>query len=128
MQKAQYSNSRLQKTRDFLNRVGLTRLGSSLYASTVKNPEFFDPENPDDFNDAPFIWNSTLSDYAKCGDQADAPKLFDEMPVTDSISWNSDIWILRNGELEGGFGYFKSCEAQTFVGWIKNSDNNFVSL
>ncbi|GLT41431.1 hypothetical protein SLA2020_154970 [Shorea laevis] len=114
----QYTSS--EYSRFILNRIGVSillsicaregfiRLGSSLHASILKNPEFLHPKNSDDFNDRLLIWNSLLSVYAKCGDQTDALKLFDEMPLTDTISWNTLMsGFLRNGDLEGCFGCFK---------------------
>ncbi|GLT25007.1 hypothetical protein SLA2020_001640 [Shorea laevis] len=54
----------------------------------------------------------------KCGDQTDALKLFDEMPIRDTISWNiliSDFW--RNGDLEGCFGYFNRLQSSELY-WL----------
>lgn len=46
--------------------------------------------------------------YAKCGRLSDAAKVFDHMPVRDTISWNSIVsGFLRSGKLEMGFEYFK---------------------
>ncbi|XP_004304994.1 PREDICTED: pentatricopeptide repeat-containing protein At3g05340 [Fragaria vesca subsp. vesca] len=80
------------------------QLGSSLHASIIKNPELFEPEN----RNVVVLWNSLLSMYLKCGQLWDAVKVFDEMPVRDTVSWNTVIsGFLRNGEPETGFGYFK---------------------
>lgn len=47
--------------------------------------------------------------YCKCGDLCDALKVFDDMPVKDTVSWNSLIsGFLKLGHLHLGFGYFKS--------------------
>ncbi|GLT94952.1 hypothetical protein SLE2022_126610 [Rubroshorea leprosula] len=98
-------------------REGFIRLGSSLHASFLKNHEFLHPKNPDDFNDGLFIWNSVLSVYAKCGDQTDALKLFDEMPMRDTISWNTLLsGFLRNGDLEGCFSYFNRMQSSELYG------------
>ncbi|GKV08991.1 hypothetical protein SLEP1_g20557 [Rubroshorea leprosula] len=98
-------------------REGFIRLGSSLHASFLKNHEFLHPKNPDDFNDGLFIWNSLLCVYAKCGDQTDALKLFDEMPMRDTISWNTLLsGFLRNGDLEGCFSYFKRMQSSELYG------------
>ncbi|VFQ60436.1 unnamed protein product [Cuscuta campestris] len=46
--------------------------------------------------------------YARCGELHDAVKVFENMPVRDTVSWNSMIsGFIRNGELEMGFEYFK---------------------
>ncbi|KAL3728277.1 hypothetical protein ACJRO7_032946 [Eucalyptus globulus] len=87
---------------------GRLHLGSSLHASIVKNPELHDLGNEDLFGNGPVVWNSLLSMYAKCGGMRDVAKLFDEMPVKDTISWNTLLsGFLRNGEFEMGFGMFK---------------------
>ncbi|GLT94936.1 hypothetical protein SLE2022_126470 [Rubroshorea leprosula] len=93
-------------------REGLIRLGSSLHAFILKNHKFLHPQNRDDFNEGLLIWNSLLSVYAKFGDQADALKLFDEMPIRHTISWNTLIsGFLRKGDLEGCFGYFNRMQS-----------------
>ncbi|KAF8018110.1 hypothetical protein BT93_H3111 [Corymbia citriodora subsp. variegata] len=89
-------------------REGRFHLGSSLHASIVKNPELHDLGNEDLFGNGLVVWNSLLSMYAKCGDMLEVVKLFDEMPVKDTISWNTLLsGYLRNGEFEMGFGMFK---------------------
>ena len=46
--------------------------------------------------------------YSKCGELSNAVKLFDHMPVKDTISWNTVMsGFLRNGEFDMGFGLFK---------------------
>lgn len=46
--------------------------------------------------------------YCKCGQLSDAVHLFDELPLRDTVSWNSLIsGFLKVGNLETGFGYFK---------------------
>ncbi|KAM5561258.1 hypothetical protein ABKV19_022050 [Rosa sericea] len=92
------------------------QLGSSLHASILKNPEFFEPEN----RNVLVIWNSLLSMYLKCGQERDAVKVFDEMPVIDTVSWNTMIsGFLRNGECEIGFGYFKKMRESGFYRFDK---------
>ncbi|KAL7235172.1 hypothetical protein ACSBR1_018628 [Camellia fascicularis] len=90
-------------------RQGYLHLGSSLHASIIKNLEFSHlHHNPIHLRNALVVWNSLLSMYSKCGDLWDAAKLFDHMPMKDTVSWNSMIsGFLRNGEFEMGFGYFK---------------------
>ncbi|KAK3200264.1 hypothetical protein Dsin_023679 [Dipteronia sinensis] len=78
-------------------REGHLHLGSSLHASFVKNND-----------NVTVIWNSLLSLYLKCGRVADAVKLFDEMPVRDTVSWNTMVsGFLRTGDFDKGFGLFK---------------------
>ncbi|KAL3728278.1 hypothetical protein ACJRO7_032947 [Eucalyptus globulus] len=89
-------------------REGRFHLGSSLHASIIKNPELHDLGNEDLFGNCLVVWNSLLSMYAKCGDMRGVAKLFDEMPVKDTISRNTLLsGFLRNGEFEMGFGMFK---------------------
>uniref|UniRef100_A0A803KP70 Pentatricopeptide repeat-containing protein n=1 Tax=Chenopodium quinoa TaxID=63459 RepID=A0A803KP70_CHEQI len=46
--------------------------------------------------------------YAKCRALGNALKVFDEMPMRDSVSWNSVIsGFLSNGEFEFGFKFLK---------------------
>ncbi|KAK4850944.1 hypothetical protein QYF36_011226 [Acer negundo] len=78
-------------------REGHLHLGSSLHASFIKNND-----------NVTVIWNSLLSLYLKCGRVADAVELFDEMPVRDTVSWNTMVsGFLRNGDFDKGFGLFK---------------------
>lgn len=46
--------------------------------------------------------------YSKCGELSHAAKVFDEMPLRDTVSWNVMIaGYLRNGNSEMGFGVFR---------------------
>ncbi|XP_022719383.1 pentatricopeptide repeat-containing protein At3g05340-like [Durio zibethinus] len=95
---------------------GFFLLGSSIHASLVKNPEIFNPnEDFKDSNNAVVICNSLLGMYSKCGTLTDLTKLFDEMPIRDTISWNTMVsGFLRNGEFDKGFGYFKQMRKSGF--------------
>lgn len=46
--------------------------------------------------------------YSKCGELRDAVKLFDHMPVRDTVSWNTMIsGFLRNEDFDTAFKFFK---------------------
>nr|POE90431.1 pentatricopeptide repeat-containing protein [Quercus suber] len=86
----------------------LLHLGSSIHASIVKKSEFLDLENRVSTRSALVVWNSLLFVYSKCGELSNAVKLFDHMPVKDTVSWNTVMsGFLRNGEFDIGFGLFK---------------------
>ncbi|KAL2514858.1 Pentatricopeptide repeat-containing protein [Forsythia ovata] len=90
-------------------REGNLRVGSCLHAYIIKNPPFFDLRNTHNNRNVFVVYNSLLSMYCKCGELHDAVKLFDRMPLKDTVSWNSIIsGFLKNGALESGFGCFKS--------------------
>lgn len=87
---------------------GYFHLGSSVHASIIKNYELLEPQNHSNFRNVLVIWNSLLTMYAKCGSYCDAAKLFDNMPMRDTVSWNVMIsGFLRNRDLGTGFGLFK---------------------
>ncbi|KAM7279183.1 hypothetical protein ACFE04_006317 [Oxalis oulophora] len=93
------------------------QLGSSLHASINKNHEFFNPVDQFIQKESLFIWNSLLSMYAKSGNLTDAVKLFDEMPVRDTVSWNTMIsGFVKNGDIDKGFGFLKSLRESGFSG------------
>ncbi|KAM0954373.1 putative tetratricopeptide-like helical domain superfamily [Dioscorea sansibarensis] len=59
--------------------------------------------------DSVVVWNSLISMYSKCGQLSHARKLFDEMPLRDTVTWNSMISaFLAANQLEKGFWYFKA--------------------
>ncbi|KAK6233114.1 hypothetical protein SCA6_003187 [Theobroma cacao] len=95
---------------------GFILLGSSIHASLIKNPEICKPaggfRNSDN---ALLVWNSLLGMCSKCGTLTDLTKLFDEMPMKDTVSWNTMIsGFLRNGEFDNGFRYFKQMRKSGF--------------
>ncbi|KAL8504578.1 hypothetical protein ACS0TY_015950 [Phlomoides rotata] len=51
-----------------------------------------------------FVGNGLVTYYSRCGDVVSARALFDEMPVRDSVSWNSMI----SGYSQGGF--YEECK------------------
>lgn len=88
---------------------GNLRVGSCLHAYIIKNPPVLDSRNTFNNRNVYVVYNSLLSMYCKCGEVRDAVKLFDRMPLKDTVSWNSIIsGFLKNGKLESGFGCFKS--------------------
>ncbi|KAJ0234266.1 Pentatricopeptide repeat-containing protein [Hirschfeldia incana] len=83
-------------------------LGSSLHASIVKSPEFFEPVDEDIHRNALVVWNSLLALYVRRGESADALKLFDEMPMRDNVSRNTVFnGFMKNREIESGFVLLK---------------------
>lgn len=87
---------------------GHFHLGPSLHASFIKTFESFDNQNVYIVPNATVIWNSLLSFYLKCDQMRNAVKLFDDMPMRDTVSWNTMVsGFLRNGEFDMGFGFFK---------------------
>ncbi|KAF8762626.1 hypothetical protein HU200_009153 [Digitaria exilis] len=71
-------------------RAGDIRLGATLHAVVTKNPAHFHlcPHRAG----LPHVlatWNSLVAMYARCGRRGDAARVFDEMRVRDSVSWNS---------------------------------------
>lgn len=53
--------------------------------------------------------------YSKCGELSDAAKLFDEMPMRDTVSWNSMIsGLFTSGDFEMGFQCFRRMYSSGF--------------
>ncbi|KAK3013017.1 hypothetical protein RJ639_009966 [Escallonia herrerae] len=85
-------------------RHGYLHRGSAIHASVITNPQHYENHS----RTALVINNSLLSMYSKCGQLSYAAKLFDQMPVKDTVSWNSIIaGFFRNGILETGIAFFK---------------------
>ncbi|XP_073008973.1 pentatricopeptide repeat-containing protein At3g05340 [Typha latifolia] len=84
------------------------RLGSSLHAAIVKNAKDLNFGSHTNHRDVTVVWNALISMYSKCHKLCDATKVFDEMRVRDSVSWNSIIsGCSMKGEFERAFGYFR---------------------
>ncbi|KAF3778747.1 Pentatricopeptide repeat-containing protein [Nymphaea thermarum] len=72
----------------------------------------------------PFVANSILDMYMKCGCLSDARQLFDTMPVRTVVSWNTMIsGYFQNGHSEEALMMYDlmkdtavDCDAVTFVG------------
>ncbi|KAK6915573.1 Pentatricopeptide repeat [Dillenia turbinata] len=89
-------------------REGNLLLGSSFHALIIKNHQFFSLENGYNLRDSLVVWNSLLAMYSKCGKLSDASKLFDRMPMKDTVSWNSMLLgFLRNGDFDVGFEFLR---------------------
>ncbi|KAJ4956173.1 hypothetical protein NE237_012956 [Protea cynaroides] len=89
-------------------RRGHLRPGSSLHACIIKHSSLFDIRNLDNIRNVLVVWNSLVFMYSNCGQLSYAAKVFDRMPIKDTISWNSMIsGYLRVEEIETGFGFFK---------------------
>lgn len=71
-------------------RAGDLRLGTALHAIVTKNPAHFRlcPHRAS-LHHVLAVWNSLVAMYARCGRRGDAARAFDEMPLRDSVSWNS---------------------------------------
>ncbi|CAJ2631620.1 pentatricopeptide repeat-containing protein at3g05340-like protein [Trifolium pratense] len=81
-------------------------LGSSIHARIIKQPPSFHFYASK--RNALFVWNSLLSMYSKCGQLCNAVKVFDHMPVRDTVSWNTMIsGFFRNQDFDPGFKFFK---------------------
>ncbi|QHO14131.1 hypothetical protein HN51_071518 [Arachis hypogaea] len=65
-----------------------------------------------------FVGNSLIGLYMACGLLKNASKLFDEMPVTDLVTWNSMvIGCLRNGELDMALDLFRKMKRKNIITW-----------
>lgn len=109
-------------------REGYTNLGASLHASIIKHHDYFNLENRCDLRNAIVVWNSLLSMYLRCGGLLYAVKLFDNMPMKDTVSWNTMIsGFLRNGQFDVGFGYFKRMRELGFLRFDKATLTTILS-
>ncbi|XP_020592255.1 pentatricopeptide repeat-containing protein At3g05340 [Phalaenopsis equestris] len=84
------------------------RFGSSVHAAIIKNTNRFGFNNLTDPRNVFVVWNSLIAMYSKCGRLQEAAKVFDDMPLKDTISWNSIIsgcFIWE--QFSKGFEYFK---------------------
>ncbi|XP_054822406.1 pentatricopeptide repeat-containing protein At3g05340 isoform X2 [Prosopis cineraria] len=89
-------------------RDGNLQLGASIHALIIKRIRSFDFESSNGTRNALFIWNSLLAMYSKCGELLDAAKLFDRMPVRDTVSWNTMIsGFLSNRGFNSVYSLFK---------------------
>ncbi|KAL6840924.1 hypothetical protein ACP4OV_029184 [Aristida adscensionis] len=73
-------------------RAGDLRLGAALHAVIAKNPaRFLLCPGGAGLRHAHALaaWNALIAMYARCGRRGDAARVFDGMPVRDTVSWNS---------------------------------------
>lgn len=64
--------------------------------------------------------------YARCGELLDAVKVFEDMPVRDTVSWNSMIsGFIINKEFKMGLGYFKELLSLEF-GWFDHASLTII--
>ncbi|KAL9235041.1 hypothetical protein vseg_009841 [Gypsophila vaccaria] len=98
---------------------GNIHLGSSIHASIIKSFPLYDPRNHTNPRNCIVLWNSLLGMYSKCRSGWNAQKVFDEMPVRDTVSWNSMVsGLLSGGDLGAGFGFFRAMVGELGVGGI----------
>ncbi|KAI9106772.1 hypothetical protein K1719_022300 [Acacia pycnantha] len=89
-------------------RDGNLQLGITIRARVIKQVRSFDFGRSNGTRNALFIWNSLLARYSKCGKLLDAVKLFDLMPVRDTVSWNTMIsGCLSNKDFGTAYTLFK---------------------
>jgi pentatricopeptide repeat protein len=84
------------------------RLGAALHATVVKNPTHFllCPLRPS-LRHVLVAWNALVSMYSRCGRHEDAARVFDEMRVRDSVSWNSLIASASSSSAEDALVQFR---------------------
>lgn len=94
---------------------GNAHLGSSLHASFIKTHV-----------NVTVVWNSLLSLHIKSGQLGRAVKLFDEMPVRDTVSGNTMVsGFLRTGDFDRGLILFKRLLESGFC-WL--DDASFTTV
>lgn len=65
-----------------------------------------------------FVQNSMISCFLACGFVGGARKLFDEMPIKDTVSWNSMIiGYVRSGNLDKALDSFRKMEKRNVRTW-----------
>lgn len=69
-------------------------------------------------DDDVYVRNSVIGFYSSCGVLTCARKVFDEMSMRDSVSWNSIITgCLRNGELDMAVDLFTRMNKKNIITW-----------
>ncbi|PKI74068.1 hypothetical protein CRG98_005546 [Punica granatum] len=90
-------------------------LGKQIHSLVIKRSLGFEP----------FVGNGLINMYSKCGDLQDSVKVFNRMPLKNSVSWNSIIAAFaRHGD---GLTALKLYEQMRFQD-VKPTDVTFLSL
>ncbi|KAG0501089.1 hypothetical protein HPP92_001161 [Vanilla planifolia] len=102
------------------------RLGSSIHAAITKNNNL---NNLADSRNVVVIWNSLISMYSKCGQLQYAAKVLDEMPLKDTVSWNSMIsGCMAVENFTMGFQYFRRMRSSNISGFDRVTLTTVVSI
>ncbi|KAG0485808.1 hypothetical protein HPP92_009887 [Vanilla planifolia] len=93
---------------------GILELGVLVHSFALKSGLDFDR----------FVEVGLVSMYAKCGALDDAVKVFYEIPIKNSVSWNTIIsgnalisMCIRNGELEEAYEIFLEMPERDAISW-----------
>ncbi|KAH6827691.1 hypothetical protein C2S53_015775 [Perilla frutescens var. hirtella] len=86
----------------------LVRIGKCIHLSSMKDGLEFDL----------YVGTSLIDMYVKCGELGDARKLFDEMPVRDTSSWNALIsGYMKDGAVDLARELFDEMPTKNIVSW-----------
>lgn len=70
------------------------------------------------FDEDVFVNNSLISFYSACRILNNALRVFDEMGVRDTVTWNSMvIGCLRNGDLDSAVDLFRGMKRRNIISW-----------
>ncbi|KAH6763568.1 hypothetical protein C2S52_021001 [Perilla frutescens var. hirtella] len=86
----------------------LVRIGKCIHLSSMKDGLEFDL----------YVGTSLIDMYVKCGELGDARKLFDEMPISDTSSWNALIsGYMKDGAVDLARELFDEMPTKNIVSW-----------
>ncbi|KAH6804898.1 hypothetical protein C2S51_029729 [Perilla frutescens var. frutescens] len=86
----------------------LVRIGKCIHLSSMKDGLEFDL----------YVGTSLIDMYVKCGELGDARKLFDEMPIRDTSSWNALIsGYMKDGAVDLARELFDEMPTKNIVSW-----------